>query len=182
MENFSLVKVKWSEHRERLKPFIDKIAEKAHDPELYTGIDKACSNEWAFLFLASDGFIVLQPRYQREIIYLDVTVAHCTSGNAIPKYLPFIIKLAKKGLDYKPHRERFLKEKIDEKFKDPQDNLRIVFVCAMWLTGFDAPTVSTLYLDKPLKSHTLMQTIARANRVYAGKSAGQIVDYINIFS
>ncbi|TKG32473.1 type I restriction endonuclease subunit R [Vibrio breoganii] len=91
-------------------------------------------------------------------------------------------RLAKKGLDYKPHRERFLKEKIDEKFKDPEDDLRIVFVCAMWLTGFDAPSVSTLYLDKPLKSHTLMQTIARANRVYEGKSAGQIVDYINIFS
>ena len=91
-------------------------------------------------------------------------------------------RLAKKGLDYKRHRERFLKEKIDEKFKDPEDNLRIVFVCAMWLTGFDAPSVSTLYLDKPLKSHTLMQTIARANRVYEGKPAGQIVDYINIFS
>ncbi|GEA51158.1 DEAD/DEAH box helicase [Vibrio inusitatus NBRC 102082] len=91
-------------------------------------------------------------------------------------------RLAKKGLDYKPHRERFLKEKIDEKFKDPEDDLRIVFVCAMWLTGFDAPSVSTLYLDKPLKSHTLMQTIARANRVFEGKSAGQIVDYINIFS
>lgn len=91
-------------------------------------------------------------------------------------------RLAKKGLDYKPHRERFLKEKVDEKFKDPEDDLRIVFVCAMWLTGFDAPSVSTLYLDKPLKSHTLMQTIARANRVYEGKSAGQIVDYINIFS
>lgn len=91
-------------------------------------------------------------------------------------------RLAKKGLDYKTHRERFLKEKIDEKFKDPEDDLRIVFVCAMWLTGFDAPSVSTLYLDKPLKSHTLMQTIARANRVYEGKSAGQIVDYINIFS
>jgi type I restriction enzyme R subunit len=91
-------------------------------------------------------------------------------------------RLAKKGLNYKPHRERFLKEKIDEKFKDPEDKLRIVFVCAMWLTGFDAPAVSTLYLDKPLKSHTLMQTIARANRVFNGKSAGQVVDYINIFS
>nr|MBL0711946.1 type I restriction endonuclease subunit R [Colwellia sp.] len=91
-------------------------------------------------------------------------------------------RLAKKGLNYKLHRERILKEKMDEKFKDPEDDLRIVFVCAMWLTGFDAPAVSTLYLDKPLKSHTLMQTIARANRVYAGKSAGQIVDYINIFS
>ena len=91
-------------------------------------------------------------------------------------------RLSKKGLNYKPHRERFLKEKLDDKFKDPEDELRIVFVCAMWLTGFDAPAVSTLYLDKPLKSHTLMQTIARANRVFEGKSAGQIVDYINIFS
>jgi type I restriction enzyme R subunit len=91
-------------------------------------------------------------------------------------------RLTKKGLNYKPHRERFLKEKMDEKFKDPEDELRIVFVCAMWLTGFDAPAVSTLYLDKPLKSHTLMQTIARANRVFNGKAAGQVVDYINIFS
>ncbi|MEZ8408616.1 type I restriction endonuclease subunit R [Vibrio splendidus] len=91
-------------------------------------------------------------------------------------------RLAKKGLDYKTHRERMVKEDIDEKFKDPDDNLRIVFVCAMWLTGFDAPSVSTLYLDKPLKNHTLMQTIARANRVFPGKSAGQVVDYINIFS
>lgn len=91
-------------------------------------------------------------------------------------------RLAKKGLDYKTHRERMIKEDIDEKFKDPDDNLRIVFVCAMWLTGFDAPSVSTLYLDKPLKNHTLMQTIARANRVFPGKSAGQVVDYINIFS
>lgn len=90
-------------------------------------------------------------------------------------------RLARKGINYKPHRERILKEKLDEKFKDPEDDLRIVFVCAMWLTGFDAPSVSTLYLDKPLKSHTLMQTIARANRVYPGKVAGQIVDYINIF-
>jgi type I restriction enzyme R subunit len=91
-------------------------------------------------------------------------------------------RLEKKGLNYRYHRERFVKEKIDVKFKDPEDNLRIVFVCAMWLTGFDAPAVSTLYLDKPLKGHTLMQTIARVNRVYEDKSAGQIVDYINIFS
>lgn len=90
-------------------------------------------------------------------------------------------RLARKGLDYQPHRERMVKENLDEKFKDPTDPLRIVFVCAMWLTGFDAPCVSTLYLDKPLKRHTLMQTIARANRVFPGKTAGQVVDYINIF-
>ncbi len=89
--------------------------------------------------------------------------------------------MAKRGLDFKIHRERIVREKLDDKFKDPDDPLRIVFVCAMWLTGFDAPPVSTLYLDKPLKNHTLMQTIARANRVFPGKPCGQIVDYINIF-
>lgn len=90
-------------------------------------------------------------------------------------------RLQNMGLDFKPHRERIKKEKLDDKFKDADDPLRIVFVCAMWLTGFDAPALSTLYLDKPLKNHTLMQTIARANRVFPGKPAGQIVDYINIF-
>jgi type I restriction enzyme R subunit len=89
--------------------------------------------------------------------------------------------MEKKGLDFKYHRERLMSEDIDNKFKDVNDPLRIVFVCAMWLTGYDAPCVSTLYLDKPLKKHTLMQTIARANRVYPGKVAGQVVDYINIF-
>lgn len=58
--------------------------------------------------------------------------------------------------------------------------LRVVFVCAMWLTGFDVKCLSCLYLDKPLKAHTLMQTIARANRVSEGKSNGLIVDYIGI--
>ena len=89
--------------------------------------------------------------------------------------------MEKKGLDFQTHRERMVKEDLDVKFKDVNDDLRIVFVCAMWLTGFDAPCVSTLYLDKPLKKHTLMQTIARVNRVYPGKTSGQIVDYINIF-
>ena len=73
--------------------------------------------------------------------------------------------MEQRGLDYQTHRERFVREDLDNKFKDEKDELRIVFVCAMWLTGYDAPCVSTLYLDKPLKSHTLMQTIARANRV-----------------
>lgn len=89
--------------------------------------------------------------------------------------------LKAKGLDIVPHRQRMLKENLDEKFKDPDGPLRLVFVCAMWITGFDVPTCSTLYLDKPMKNHTLMQTIARANRVAPGKSAGLIVDYVGIF-
>ncbi len=86
------------------------------------------------------------------------------------------------GLDIVPHRKRMNDESLDEKFKDPADPLRLVFVCAMWLTGFDAPSCSTVYLDKPMRNHTLMQTIARANRVYPGKHSGLIVDYANVFA
>ena len=89
--------------------------------------------------------------------------------------------LARKGLDITSHRQRLLKEKLDEKFKDEADPLRLVFVCAMWITGFDVPTCSTIYLDKPMRAHTLMQTIARANRVAPGKESGLIVDYVGIF-
>lgn len=86
------------------------------------------------------------------------------------------------GLDIAPHRERMNDESLDEDFKDPTDPLRLVFVCAMWLTGFDAPSCSTVYLDKPMRNHTLMQTIARANRVFPGKHSGLIVDYANVFA
>ena len=72
------------------------------------------------------------------------------------------------------------KRELDKEFKDSKSPLRIVFVCAMWLTGFDVKCLSCLYLDKPLKAHTLMQAIARANRVNEGKSNGLIIDYIGI--
>jgi type I restriction enzyme R subunit len=85
-------------------------------------------------------------------------------------------------IDVKPIRERILKGNLEEEFKKPNSNLRIIFVCAMWMTGFDVPNLSTLYLDKPLKNHTLMQTIARANRVAdEGKKNGLIVDYVGVF-
>ena len=84
------------------------------------------------------------------------------------------------GLDIKPHRTKMEKRELDKEFKDESNPLRVVFVCAMWLTGFDVKCLSCLYLDKPLKAHTLMQTIARANRVNAGKSNGLIIDYIGI--
>ncbi|MBK8988981.1 MAG: type I restriction endonuclease subunit R [Chloroflexi bacterium] len=101
-------------------------------------------------------------------------------------------KFAKKGLDIKPHRQRMNNldkqgHDVEYQFKDPDDPLQLVFVCAMWLTGFDAPTLSTLYLDKPMKNHTLMQTIARANRVTPHlingvvKTNGEIIDYYNVF-
>ena len=89
--------------------------------------------------------------------------------------------LKKKGADIIPHRKRMVKEDLATKFKDPNNQFRIVFVCAMWMTGFDVPSCSTIYLDKPMKNHTLMQTIARANRVFEDKTNGLIVDYMGIF-
>jgi type I restriction enzyme, R subunit len=88
------------------------------------------------------------------------------------------------GLDIVPHRRRVNESQppLAEKFKDPDDPLSLVFVCAMWLTGFDAPSCSTVYLDKPMHNHTLMQTVARANRVFPGKHSGVIVDYANVFA
>lgn len=83
-------------------------------------------------------------------------------------------------LDIKYHRAKMEKRELDKEFKDSHNPLRVVFVCAMWLTGFDVKCLSCLYLDKPLKAHTLMQTIARANRVSEGKSNGLIIDYIGI--
>ena len=92
-----------------------------------------------------------------------------------------IRECGRKGADIRPHRQRMLKEDLDTKFKDPDDPFRIVFVCAMWMTGFDVPCCSTIYLDKPMRNHTLMQTIARANRVFGDKQNGLIVDYVGVF-
>ena len=69
---------------------------------------------------------------------------------------------------------------VDDAFKEEEHPFRIAIVCAMWLTGFDVPSLATLYLDKPLKAHTLMQAIARANRVNEGKNNGLIVDYCGV--
>ncbi|MEI7579497.1 MAG: type I restriction endonuclease subunit R [bacterium] len=89
--------------------------------------------------------------------------------------------MAEFEIDMVPIRDRMKNENLEEEFKKAESNLRIVFVCAMWMTGFDVPNLSTLYLDKPLKNHTLMQTIARANRVFPDKKNGLIVDYIGVF-
>lgn len=108
-------------------------------------------------------------------------------------------KFRRWGLDITPHR-RLISEGIDlpeamrkqpqfrnmqrlsldDAFRAEEHPLRVAIVCAMWLTGFDVPSLSTLYLDKPLKAHTLMQAIARANRVNEGKNNGMIVDYCGI--
>ena len=98
-------------------------------------------------------------------------------------------KFRKWDLDIVPHRtlmksgfETSDGKRIDVEtaFKEPEHHFRVVFVCAMWLTGFDVESLSNMYLDKPLKAHTLMQAIARANRVFEGKNNGLIIDYCGI--
>jgi len=73
-----------------------------------------------------------------------------------------------------------VKKRLEKRFKDPNDPLRMVIVRDMWLTGFDAPCVHTMYVDKPMKGHNLMQAIARVNRVFKDKQGGLVVDYIGI--
>ena len=95
-------------------------------------------------------------------------------------------RLIKEGMELpdsmktKPRFRNMQRMALDDAFKEDEHPFRIVFVCAMWLTGFDVPSLATIYLDKPLKAHTLMQAIARANRVNAGKNNGLIVDYCGI--
>src|SRR5699024_2932093 len=104
----------------------------------------------------------------------DMAVVISKSQNEIKDF-------GQEGLEIRPHRKRLEEGGLEERFKDPEDKLRLVFVCAMWITGFDAPSLSTLYLDKPMKNHTLMQTIARANRVHGDKNNGLIVEYVGVF-
>ena len=118
-----------------------------------------------------------RPALEARIKYMqetDMAVVVSQQQNEVEEF-------QRKGLDIEPHRKRMVTEDLETKFKAPDDPFRLVFVCAMWMTGFDAPSVSTIYLDKPMKNHTLMQTIARANRVFGEKNNGLIVDYVGVF-
>ncbi len=116
----------------------------------------------------------------RELEWIKETeIAVVVSGeqNEIQKFRDW-------DLDIEPHREKmnYPTRDLEVDFKDENHPFRLVIVCAMWITGFDVPTLSTMYIDKPLKSHTLMQTIARANRISEGKNNGMIVDYIETYN
>lgn len=105
---------------------------------------------------------------------IDMAVVISQEQNEVKKFKEI-------GLDITKHRKRIVTEDLATIFKDPESGLKMAFVCNMWMTGFDVPCLSTIYLDKPMKNHTLMQAIARANRVFKEKQAGFIVDYVNIF-
>ena len=84
-------------------------------------------------------------------------------------------------LDWQPHiRNKARREALANRFRDPDDPLRVVLVRDMWLTGFDAPSLHTMYVDKPMRGHGLMQAIARVNRVFRDKPGGLIVDYLGL--
>ena len=141
----------------------------------------------------------VQAEWQRKLVDLEAEMARSTMARAealagklaemqdtdmavvVSPSQNEISELTAKGVDIAPHRRRMVDQDLDVRFKNPSDPLRIVFVCAMWLTGFDAPATSTIYLDKPMRNHTLMQTIARANRVFQDKQAGEIIDYVGVF-
>ncbi len=114
--------------------------------------------------------------------WLDETIVEIIISEAQNEVSDF----KKWGFDIIPHRARIKqgfetpdgrRVDVEDAFKDPDHPFRVAIVCAMWLTGFDVECLSTLYIDKPMKAHSLMQAIARANRVYPGKDFGLIVDY-----
>ncbi|WP_035678237.1 type I restriction endonuclease subunit R [Bradyrhizobium liaoningense] len=121
-------------------------------------------------------------KLERQANWLDETIVEIIISEAQNEVADF----KKWAFDIIPHRERMKKgfeaeggERVDVEtaFKNPKHPFRVAIVCAMWLTGFDVECLSTLYIDKPMKAHTLMQAIARANRVFPGKDFGLIVDY-----
>ena len=121
-------------------------------------------------------------RLAAQAVWLDNAVVEIIISEAQNEVKDF----AKWGFDIIPHRSRMKQgfetadgQRVDVEtaFKDPEHPFRVAIVCAMWMTGFDVECLSTLYIDKPMKAHTLMQAIARANRVYPGKDFGLIVDY-----
>ena len=114
-------------------------------------------------------------RKRARVLETEIRVVVSSEQNEIDKF-------NKLGLDIATHRKEMHERDLEKEFKDPDNPFRLAIVCAMWITGFDAQCVSTVYLDKPIKGHTLMQTIARANRVYDDeKENGLIVDYGNVY-
>jgi type I restriction enzyme R subunit len=121
-------------------------------------------------------------KLRAQVLWMESTIIEIVISQAQNEVRDF----KKWDFDIIPHREVMKtgfqtpdgkRVAVDDAFKDPQHPFRIAIVCAMWLTGFDVECLATLYIDKPMKAHSLMQAIARANRVYPGKDCGVIVDY-----
>jgi type I restriction enzyme R subunit len=119
----------------------------------------------------------------RELLEQEIAFMHSTDmAVVISQSQNEVGEMAERRIDIKPIRKRMVEEDLEGRFKDAQDPLRIAFVCSMWTTGFDVPSCSTIYLDKPMRNQALMQTITRANRVFPGKNNGLIVAYVDVLS
>ena len=148
---------------------------------MYVAIDKATAlrmydlveTEWARYLAELEDRLAATPALERPHLESLIEFMRTTDmAVVVSQAQNEIADMKAAGLDIAKHRERMVKEDLDSKFKDPADPFRLVFVCAMWLTGFDSPSTSTVYLDKPMRNHLLMQTIARANRVFPDKDNG----------
>lgn len=157
---------------------------------MYVAIDKATAvrmydlvqKEWAAHLAELEAQLGTTPKLERPPLEAAIEFMRATDmAVVVSQAQNEVADMAELGLDIAPHRRRMNSEDLESKFKDAGDPFRLVFVCAMWLTGFDAPSCSTIYLDKPMRNHTLMQTIARANRVFPDKDSGLIVDYVGVF-
>ncbi|MXV87480.1 MAG: HsdR family type I site-specific deoxyribonuclease [Acidimicrobiales bacterium] len=157
---------------------------------MYVAIDKATAVrmfdlvevEWARYLAELEAELADTPELERPHLESRIDFMRGTDmAVVVSQAQNEVADMADAGLDIAKHRKRMVDEDLDSKFKDPEDPFRLVFVCAMWLTGFDSPSTSTVYLDKPMRNHVLMQTIARANRVFPNKDNGLIVDYVGVF-
>ena len=120
---------------------------------------------------------------ERDLLEQELAFMHGTDmAVVISQSQNEVAEMAERGIDIRPIRKRVVEEDLEGRFKDAQDPLRIAFVCSMWTTGFDVPSCSTIYLDKPMRNQALMQTITRANRVFPGKNNGLIVGYVDVLS
>ncbi|MXY02179.1 MAG: HsdR family type I site-specific deoxyribonuclease [Acidimicrobiales bacterium] len=157
---------------------------------MYVAIDKATAvrmfelveAEWVRYLAELEAELTNTPELERQHLESRIDFMRGTDmAVVVSQAQNEVADMETAGLDIAKHRKRMRDEDLDSKFKDPDDPFRLVFVCAMWLTGFDSPSTSTVYLDKPMRNHVLMQTIARANRVFPDKDNGLIVDYVGVF-
>ncbi len=161
-----LIEFYWHEHIQKLETRLSRTTDEEEKTYLHQKIEWMRETRAAVVISEEQGEIEKFNKWELDIIQHR--------------------RLIKEGMDLpesmrnKPQYRNKQRMDLDEAFKDEEHPFRIAIVCAMWLTGFDVPCLSTLYLDKPLKAHTLMQAIARANRVNENKNNGLIVDYCGV--
>ncbi|MBU2838770.1 type I restriction endonuclease subunit R [Acidithiobacillus thiooxidans] len=174
------------ENRERLKTRWAQLEALVGAPKRMEQIAADLLDHWdkRKSILSGKAMIVAMSRRIAVDLYNAITQIHPdwhSEDDAQGRIKVIMTGSASDPIEWKPHiRSKAGNEDIADRLKDPEDALEIVIVRDMWLTGFDAPALNTLYVDKPMRGHTLMQAIARVNRVFTNKSGGLVVDYIGI--